>query len=201
MQVKPNARYEVFLTEFKRIKRPFEKWRGIAFRATPLPYAAAAKLLNGLGSFKFGGRWSAAGAFPAVNASLAPETAVNESGASFTYYNFSLSDVRPKVLVAVRLNLAMVLNLTVEGTICSRPWLKLDELLAEDWRKINDRGYESESQALGRAAHEAGAEAILIPSARVRGDINLVYFPKSLSKLSKVEILGEEELDHWLNEK
>jgi len=46
-----------------------------------------------------------------------------------------------------------------------------------------------------------GGEGILIPSARVPGGINLVYFPKSLSKLSKVQILGREELDQWLKTK
>ena len=93
------------------------------------------------------------------------------------------------------------MNLADEAVIDVQSWLKPDELLEEDWRKVNDRGYESDSQALGRAVYDSGGEGILIPSARVPGGINLVYFPKSLSKFSKVQILGREELDQWLKTK
>ena len=198
MKVKTNPRYHVFLAELKRIRSRFVPWRGIGFRATPLPYAAAVRLLDGIGSLKFGGRWSAAGSFPAVNVSLAPETAIKESSTTFTYYNFASIDVRPKLVAAVELKFAKLLDLTEADWIGSRSSLRLDELLTEDWRKVNDRGHESQSQAFGRAAHKAGAEGILIPSARVPGGVNLVYFPKSLSGASHVEILGEDELERWL---
>jgi len=72
---------------------------------------------------------------------------------------------------------------------------------AEDWRKTNDGGFESQSQAFGRAAHDSGAEGILVPSARISGASNLVYFPESLSKSDAVEILGQEELERWLKKK
>jgi RES domain-containing protein len=61
MKAKPNPRHEVFLSELKKRKRRFVKWKGIAFRAAPLEFARLAKLLDGAGSLKFGGRWSAAG--------------------------------------------------------------------------------------------------------------------------------------------
>ena len=78
------------------------------------------------------------------------------------------------------------------------PWLVLEELLAEDWRKVNDAGHEAQSQALGRAAHDFGAEGVLAPSARVPGGINIVCFPDSLVSQSQMKILGEEELKRWL---
>lgn len=62
-----------------------------------------------------GGRWSAAGTFPAVNLSTAQEAAIAESGAGFTYYNFALSDVRPKVIVAVRALLNRVIDLVIQA--------------------------------------------------------------------------------------
>jgi len=74
-------------------------------------------------------------------------------------------------------------------------------MLAEDWRKVNDSGHESESQALGRAAHDIGAEAILAPSARVAHGVNLIYFPESLLGLGKVEVLGEQDLESWLKKR
>jgi hypothetical protein len=47
-----------------------------------------------------------------VNLSITQETAIKESNAGFTYYNFALSDVKPKVLVGVQLKLEKVVDLT-----------------------------------------------------------------------------------------
>src|SRR2546422_881505 len=112
MKVKPNPCYEVFLAELKKTKRRFSKWQAIAFRAAPLEFARLAKLLDGKGSLELGGRWSAAETFRAVNLSITQETAVKEGSANFTYYNFALSDVSPKVLVGVRFKLGKVIDLT-----------------------------------------------------------------------------------------
>ncbi|MCX6902875.1 MAG: RES family NAD+ phosphorylase [Verrucomicrobia bacterium] len=177
MKIKPNPRYEAFLAQLKTLKRPFFGWEGTAFRATPLPHAIAVRLLDGKGSLKTGGRWSAAGTFPAVNLSTSQETAVKESSASFTSYNLAPSDVRPKVLVGVRLR------------------------LAEGWRKVNDTGHEAQSQALGHAGHDILEEGVLAPSARVPGGINIVCFHESLASPSQMEILGEEELRRWLKKR
>ena len=80
-------------------------------------------------------------------------------------------------------------------------WVGLEELLVEDWRKVNDAGHEAQSQSLGRAAHDAGAEGVLVPSGRVPGGINVVCFPGSLVAPSQLEILGEEELTRWLKKR
>ena len=198
MKSAPNPRYDAFLVELQNLGRPFSKWRGLLFRASCLPYAQIAKLLDGKGSLTHGGRWSAAGTFSAVNLSTAQETAIAESGASFTYYNFAPSDVRPKVIVAVRASFSKVLDLVAPKGLRTKTWLELDKLLAEDWHKVNDAKHESQSQAFGRAAHAIGAEALLVPSARVPGGMNVVYFPQSLARGSKVEILGENDLNRWL---
>lgn len=79
--------------------------------------------------------------------------------------------------------------------------MHLVELLAEDWRKVNDAGHESQSQAFGRAAHDVGAQGILAPSARVPDGINLVYFPESVLGAGSGEILGREELERWLKKR
>lgn len=201
MKVRANPRYEAFLARLQGIKRPFAGWEGVAFRATPLPHANAVQLLDGKGSLKAGGRWSAAGTFPIVNLSTSQETAVKESAASFTYYNFAPSDVRPKVLVGVRLRLTKVLDLVDPRGLRTLSWVGLEELLAEDWRKVNDAGHAALSQTWGRAAHASGAEGLLAPSSRVAGGINVVYFPDSLVGSSHVQILGEAELTRWLKKR
>jgi RES domain-containing protein len=193
-----NPRYDIFVEELRKTKRCFSKWNGIAFRAAPLEFARLVKLLDGKGSFRFGGRWSAAGTFPAVNLSTTEDAALNEGSASFAYYKLPLADIKPKVIVGVRLKLGKVIDLTNPKGINKQPWLRLDELLAEDWRKVNDGGHESQGQAFGRAAHDVGAEGLLTPSARVADGVNLVYFPESVLGRSKVEILGQEELERWL---
>ncbi len=201
MKVKSNPRYDALVAELKKFRRLYSKWEGVAFRAAPLEFARLTKLLDGKGNLKIGGRWLAAGTFRAVNLSVTQETAIKESNANFTYYNFALSDVKPKVIVGVQLRLARVIDLTSPTGIRAQPWLPLAELLAEDWRKVNDAGHESQSQTFGRAAHDAGAEALLVPSARVRGGVNLVYFPESVSSREVVKILGEDELLRWLKKR
>jgi RES domain-containing protein len=201
MKLVPNPRYSVFLAELENVKRPFSAWKGLLFRAFPLPYAQSAKLLNGQGSFALGGRWSAAGTFPAVNTSIDQGTCIAESRASFTYYNWAPSDVRPKIVVAVRARFRKVIDLASPRGLRTKPWLELDKFLAEDWHKVNYANHEAQSQAFGRAAHDIGAEALLIPSVRVRGGVNLVYFPQSMEARSKVDLLGEDDLNRWIKKK
>jgi RES domain-containing protein len=201
MRVQPNSQHEVFLARLRKTKPRFAKWRGIAFRAAPLEYARIAKLLDGMGSLKFGGRWSTAGTFPAVNLALTQAAAIAESGANFTYYNFAPGDVRPKVLVGVQLRLEKVIDLTNPGGLAEELQPGMDQLLAEDWRAANDAGHESQTQALGRAAHDLGAEALLAPSARVPGAKNLIYFPDTSTSRATVTILGQAELEKWLKKR
>jgi RES domain-containing protein len=81
----------------------------------------------------------------------------------------------PRVTVALEFKLRKVLNLTNSKV---RRQLKLDlrEIMAEDWRKLQDARKESQSQCLGRAVAAAGFEGLLVPSAAVPKGINLVYF-------------------------
>jgi hypothetical protein len=57
------------------------------------------------------------------------------------------------------------------------------------------------TQALGRAVHDCGGEGLLVPSARVSGGMNLVYFPKLLRGRSNVSLLGEDEVKRWIKKK
>jgi RES domain-containing protein len=65
MKPAPNPRYNAFLVELKDVRRPFCKWQGLLFRASCLPHAQTARLLDGTGSLTHGGRWSAAGTLAA----------------------------------------------------------------------------------------------------------------------------------------
>ena len=200
MKVKANPRYEVFLSELAKTKRCFSPWEGIAFRAAHLEFARVAKILDGLGALRFGGRWSAPGRFRAVNLSLSQETAIQECRANGAYYKFPPIDLRPRIVVAVRLRLENVIDLVRRNGVAKQSGLRLGELLADDWRKFNDAGQESQSQALGRAAYDLGAAALLVPSVRAPGGANIVLFPE-LMPGSDWEILGQEDLPKWLRKK
>lgn len=80
--------------------------------------------------------------------------------------------------------ISKLLDLVTPRALRAKTWLQLDKLLAEDWQKVSDAKHESQSQAFGRASQAIGAEALLVPSARVPGGLNLVYFPQSLARAS-----------------
>jgi RES domain-containing protein len=192
----PNPRYEAFAAILRKHRPSLRPWRGDGFRSVSLRYARSDKLIDGQGAYQHGSRWSAPGAFRCVNLSTAADTAWRESHALASYYGLKESILQPRVLAGVQLKLLRVLNL-LENAALARA-LASPEILAEDWRQMNDNGRESLGQALGRAAHHLGTEALLVPSAQVKGGGNIVVFPESLRALSRMQVIGDEELDQWL---
>ncbi|CAN5368625.1 hypothetical protein BH20VER3_BH20VER3_19750 [soil metagenome] len=73
--------------------------------------------------------------------------------------------------------------------------LTAEELRAEDWRKIQEEGRESLTQAIGRAVFSVKGEGLLVPSARVPEGVNVVYFPENQGTGSRVRVLESEQLD------
>ena len=63
-----------------------------------------------------------------------------------------------------------------------------------DWSKENDRGAESVTQALGRAAFDLGVQAILVPSAVKRPMRNVNVFANNLGRGSSLKIRKVEKL-------
>jgi hypothetical protein len=73
-----------------------------------------------------------------------------------------------------------------------------DDLLNEDWQKINTGGFENLSQALGRAVWQCGFEGLIAPSARDKRGRTLIWFPDHLQSGSFVSITGKAELEKWI---
>jgi hypothetical protein len=69
------------------------------------------------------------------------------------------------------------------------------ELGREDWRKVQTEGLESVSQAFGRAMFEAGGNALIAPSAKVPGGVNIVYMPQNRSSADEAKVCHPEKLD------
>lgn len=72
--------------------------------------------------------------------------------------------------------------------------LTLAELASEDWRKLLAIRKESLTQALGRAAAEAGLSGLLVRSAAVRRGVNVVVFP-GVCRADRLSVVEGRKLD------
>jgi hypothetical protein len=106
------------------------------------------------------------------------------------HFGWQNRDIPPRMVVGIRVSLQAVLDLTNPANVPDQ--LNLEELLSEDWRKMNGEQKESRSQALGRVVADLG-EGILAPS-RIRMGKNLVIYPRSLRPGSRIEVLGDTDL-------
>jgi RES domain-containing protein len=170
-------------------------WRGITFRSVDLAYASPAHVLSGEGSLTAGGRWNAPGAFLAIYSSTRPGTAIEEAFQLAADFQVAPDDLKPRVTCGIEWNLSCVLDLT---TATLPGWLKLSDWMRENFTHINDGGFETLCQALGRAVRNSGITGILCPSVRVKGGINLVVFRDRMRRTELARVLGEAELNKYL---
>ena len=183
----------------------FAAWCALhAYRAKPVlgefyrvagpRHTTAKEIVSGIGAFKSGGRWNNPGTMSVVYASVEPETALREANEHFRYRNMPVSKGFPKVVVALAVKLERVLNFT-DVTLASLMPELMSSLLAEDWRALMARGEMSSSQAMGRAAFEAGLQGLLVPSKPDPTGVNLLVFPELLTKKCRLKVLNGAELD------
>ena len=157
----------------------------MAYRSVSPARSGARDLLSGEGVRRWGGRWSAAGSFAAVYASLSPETAVAEALARARHYGIPDAEMMPRVVVALDARIAALVDLT-DGSVRRTLRVSRRRLRAEPWRRAADAGREALTQAIGRSAFEAGLEALLVPSAADRAGSNLIVFPEALRPASRL---------------
>jgi RES domain-containing protein len=169
------------------------RWSGVVYRSASPRYANKDDLLTGLGSKSVGARWNPPRSFPAVYVSLDPHTALDEVLAHFRHYGFPIESAMPRVTVAVRVEIARVLNLN-DGATRSALRVSAHRMLREPWREEQAAGREALTQALGRLAHELGWEALVVPSAARSGGLNLILFPDNLVRGSTLEIVNVDDL-------
>jgi RES domain-containing protein len=172
----------------------FRPWKGAAYRVTTLDYPRPKSILLGQGSFLHGGRWNAMGSFRAVYGSTEDTVAVAESRATADYAKIPWPFRTPRLLVAMELSLEAILDLT-DSSVRRRLGLTIDGLKEEDWRKTQESGAESLTQAIGRAVFTNGGEGLVVPSARVAGGVNVVFFLENQRKTSRVAVLESEKLE------
>jgi RES domain-containing protein len=171
-------------------------WQGPVYRCVALKWARPEYLINGEGTLRFGSRWMRPGVTPAVYAASTEAIALKESRRPLKHFGIRKPLSAPRVVVEMMADLKSVADLS--GIEAILPWPGLDELLAEDWERINLGGAETLSQAFGRALWKLGFSGLIVPSARDRRGRNLIWFPENLSIDDEVRISGETELDDWI---
>ena len=112
--------------------------------------------------------------------------ALAEQQASAKYANLPYPFRETRLAVAIDLDLVRIIDLTVAENL--EKLSVTEEELREDWRKVQEQGFESFTQALGRALFEAKAEGLMARSARVENGINVVYFPENKRRGSSVRL-------------
>jgi RES domain-containing protein len=193
MKISANPAYPSLFQRFDAKPELFTAWEGTVYRVTTLKYPHAKDILAGKGSYACGGRWNAMGSFCAVYGSTTDIVAVGESRANAEYARIPYPTRTPRLVIAIDLVLARVLDLT-QASVRRTLGVTLNELRQEDWRKLQNQGFESLTQALGRAAFSAGAEGLLAPSARVASGVNVVFFPQNLGPSSHAKVWGDDKL-------
>lgn len=173
----PHAHYGHFLKTMRELvlDGTAGPWSGIIYRYVASRFAPAGRIMSGTGAFLAGGRWNAPRTFHAVYCASNPELANREYFAGYRAAGLPLHQAMPLAGKAVVADLVSVLDLR-DTKIQARLGVSQEKLDRDNWKAATDAGQESLCQALGRAAHEAGVEGLLVRSAHARdpGDFNIV---------------------------
>ena len=194
MKVAAHPRFERLRGCLHERAELFRPWNGAAYRVTTLDYPRPESILLGQGSYLHGGRWNAIESFRTVYGSTEDTVAVAESRATADYLHVPMPFRTPRLLVAIELSLESVLDLT-SAQVLEQLAITEEELGKEDWRKVQEENKESLTQAIGRAVFVTNGEALLVPSAKVAGGVNLVYLLQNRRAGSKATVLESEKLD------
>lgn len=183
---------ESYLERMHAAKAHAVAWTGVIYRAASPRYARSGDLVSGLGAMKVPGRWHPKGSFRVVYGAIEPEAAFAESLAMHRYYQLPFHLAMPKVVAAVRVDLSSVLDLT-NSQVRRRLGYFIPVLTELDWRQADAAGQVPLTRQLGIAAHAAGLEALLVPSAALPRARNLVIFPDNLLPSSRLVAVGLDE--------
>jgi RES domain-containing protein len=172
------------------------EWNGPVYRCVELEWARPEYLISGEGTRHKGSRWMQPNYCKAVHAASTETIALKESRRVYDYYGIHKPKNNPRVSVELHAQLSALLDLTRLHKVIDSPTIQ--EMLSEDWEKLNARGNETLAQAFGRAIRDLNYEGLIAPSSRDQRGRNLIWFPDDLRASSHIEISGKEKLKQWL---
>jgi len=156
---------------------------GLVYRHLSAGYSA----LSGEGARVSGGRWNPPESFPVIYTATPVEATLAEFRRMAARQGRTEADFVNRRLVAYRVNLVGVLDLTQADNLAALG-LTSAIITADDILPC---------QAIGEAAHYVGYEGILAPSATSIGSV-VAIFPTKLGASSTIEVLDEELLVRYV---
>lgn len=195
--LKPHPAYKRLFTDLKKVEGKLKsQWKGPVYRCVEPRWARPEYLISGEGTRQHGSRWIRPNYSRVVHAASTETIALIESRRAYANYGIKKPKKNPRVSVEISAELTRVIDLTkLEGVFDSPT---VEELLCEDWVKLNCSGIETIAQAIGRGIHDLGFEGLIVPSVQDKRGRNLIWFPDKLFANSHISISGEEELKQWL---
>ena len=151
-------------------------WQGNLVRRAPPRYLSRPYRFTGVGSVYAGGRWSVEGLMPTVYASADALTLAAEVNHKASRYGLVPAQLRAQLSIGMNWNLQSVVDLTAKATLRALK-VTMAQITKCDWEAEQAAGREALTQAIARAAYERLAEALIVPSARRSGGVNVVYYP------------------------
>lgn len=190
MKVKEHPDYPRFESAMRTVAANHVlSWAGVVYRSAPPKWAAGRDMLTGAGSMKAGGRFNAAGSFPVVYCSATPELAMIESLAFQRRAGLPVERAMPLVFKAISVQVQRLLDLTDTNVLVAFA-VTADQLLTDAWWQARLRGEESLTQAVGRAAHANGVQALRVASAHSADHgHNLLLLPDHIAPPSELKVL------------
>lgn len=163
---------------FRALSNPawLTPWQGDVLRQAAPRWMARPFRLTGAGAVLAGGRWGVKGLMPAVYASTDPATLDAEVNYRGLRYGWTPADFRAQLRIGMRWELQAVVDLTSAPTLRA-PRVTRTAITTVNWLAEQTAGREPLTQAIARAAFENMAEGLVVPSARRRGGVNVVFFP------------------------
>lgn len=195
--IKPHPAFKYLRSHLKKSEHALTaQWQGPVYRCVELEWAHPEYLITGEGTRQRGSRWMQPNRCRVVHAASTDTIALKESRRVYDYYGIRKARNNPRVCVELMVQLQRLVDLTRLKTIMDSP--TLEEMLNEDWEKLNGSRVETVAQSLGRAILELDYEGLIAPSSRDRRGRNLVWFPSELLAGSEIKIVGREKLKQWL---
>jgi RES domain-containing protein len=164
-------------------------WSGDVVRQSLPRWMSSPYRFTGLGSALVGGRWSVKGLMPTVYASTDPVTLNAEAYYKGLRYGWTPADFKSQLIVGMHWELQAVVDLTAPA-IRAALKVTIREIVNVDWDAEQTAGREPVTQAIARAAFEHFAEGLIVPSARLKGGVNVVYYPSHRRDRTVIRMLN-----------
>ena len=130
---------------------------------------------------------------PTVYGSTNPATLSAEVQYKGLRFGWTPADFNAQLVVGMHWELQGVVDLTAPSTLKALR-VTIREIVSVDWDAEQTAGREPVTQAIARAAFENLAEGLIVPSARLKGGVNIVYYPTHRRDGTVIQTLNQAAL-------